>query len=94
MVPIAVGYFRRRGPTEEAEGDGEPNGGDGVTRDSEEDVGKVDRHGDGKLFSCSRGIYAGRDCMTSCASTASWVRPVREARVNIRRRLPYLQRVL
>jgi len=50
MVPIAVGYFRRRGPTEEAEGDGKPDGGDGVTRDGEEDVGKVDRHGDGKLF--------------------------------------------
>ena len=78
MVPIAVGYFRRRGPTEEAEGDGEPDGSNGVTRDSEEDVGKVDRHGDGKLFSCSRGIYGGRDRMTSCASTASWVREARQ----------------
>ena len=57
MVPIAVGHFRRRGPTEETEGDGEPDGSDGVTRDSEEDVGEVDRHGDGKHFLCFRGTY-------------------------------------
>jgi len=78
MVPIAVRYFRRRRPAEEAEGDGKPDGGDGVTRDGEEDVGKVDRHGDGKLSSCFRGIYGGRDGMTSCASTASWVREARQ----------------